>query len=138
MANEIKITLGVLAKKGNLDYRLESTAFTETIDAASPKGPCPGAITVTTSGTDADFSQLTNPGLCVMKNLDEDNYVTYGIYDTSTATFFPLGEILPGSTTQLRLSRGLGGEGVGTTGANTLRFVADTASCFVQVLAFES
>lgn len=136
MADEIRMQIGLSIKKGNLLYAIPSMAFTADIETDDPKGPVPGAITVTTTGTDVDFSELVNPAVCKITNLDDTNFVSYGVYDG--ASFHFLGEILPGETYVLRLSRYLGGTDPGTSGDNTLRFKANTASCIVQVEAFEA
>lgn len=145
MANEAQVrgSLQILKKSGAItliDYSSKPTVFKATVTGT--KGPAPGAFTVTVLGTDVDFSELTTPGLCVFKNLDPTNFVTYGIWDPENSKFFPLGELLPGEVYVLRLSRDLQEEfqtGTGTTGADTnrLRFKADTASLDVSVEAFE-
>lgn len=141
MSNEATIRSSLSIVKGNLDYSSKPSTFNA--DVAGTKGPCPGAFTATVAGTDCDFSQLTQPALCRIQNLDSTNYVTYGIWDPENSKFFPLGEVLAGETYVLRLSRDIQEEymtGTGTTGANTnrLRFKADTASVEVLVEAFEA
>ena len=136
MANEARIQIGLTIKKGNLNYVLPSTAYTATITTDDPKGPVPGALTVTTAGVDVDFSELVTPGLCKITNLDDTNFVSYGVYDG--ANFHYLGEMLPGETYVFRISRYLGGTDPGTSGDNTFRLQANTASCIVQVEAFEA
>jgi hypothetical protein len=137
MASEARITTSLQIKKGNLFYQNQPQAFIA--DMEGDKGPSPGAITVGTAGTDVDFSELAQPGLCRIMNLDEANFVTFGIWD---GEFHPLGELLPGESYVLRISRELGSEfgvGTGTSGSgNTLRFKADTAACDVLVEAFEA
>ena len=93
-------------------------------------------------GTDVDFSELTIPGLCRLMNLDATNFIEFGIWDPEGGVFYPLGEIGPGKTYTIKLSRNLQeefGTGTGTTGADTnrLRIKADTAACNVLVEAFE-
>lgn len=146
MANEAQVrgSLQILKKSGTItliDYGSKPTTFQATVTGT--KGPVPGAFTVTVLGTDVDFSELTTPGLCVFKNLDPTNFVTYGIWDPENSKFFPLGELLPGEVFPIRLSRDLQEEfqtGTGTTGADTnrLRFKADTVSLDVSVEAFEA
>jgi hypothetical protein len=77
-------------------------------------------------------------------NLDADNFFAYGIWDPEGHTFYPLGELLVGEFTILRLSRDLQEEygtapGTGTIGADTnrLRLKAHTAACIALVEAFE-
>lgn len=139
MANEATINLGFSIIKTGLTYRPASVQFRVDVDGA--KGPSPGAITVSTYGTDVDFSQLITPGLCLLTNLDTVNYVEYGIYNG--VEFYPLGEIGPGETYPLKLSRNLleayigTGTGTDAVGASSLRIKANTASCDVVVAAFE-
>lgn len=133
VVTSLTITASNVAK-----YISQPAQFSATI--ASFKGPSPGAILVSTSGTDVDLSQLASYGLCAIRNDDADNYVEFGIWDG--ATFFPLGELLPGECFIIRLSRNLGNEygvGTGTTGPgiNTWRFKANTAACIVVIEAFQ-
>lgn len=145
MANEATIRSSLQIFKGTdpiqLQYLSRPDSFTATVTGA--KGPVPGAIQATIAGVDVDFSELTQPGLCRIVNLDATNFVTWGIWDPEIAKFFPLGEILPGEFYVIRLSRLLSAElgtGAGTTGPNTnkLRLKADTASVNVSVEAFEN
>ena len=140
MSNEAQIRSSLSIVSDNLTYRSQPTAYNA--DVAGSKGPVPGAIAVSTVGTDVDFSELTTPALCKIQNLDDTNFVEYGIWDPEGSTFYPLGELLPGEFSVLRLSRNLQqefGTGTGTTGADTnrLRFRADTATLQVSVEAFE-
>lgn len=138
MANEATIRTSLMIKKGNIFYQSNPTAFKANVTGT--KGPVPGAVSIaaTVTGTDIDFSELVTPGLCRLQNLDATNFVTYGIWDG--VSFFPLGELLPGETYVLRLSRYLGEEFAGTgtpADVNTFRMKADTAACNVLVEAFE-
>lgn len=140
MANEARITSFFHINKGNLKYSPIATSFFA--DVTGTKGPVPGAITVTPTGVDVDFSELTTPGLWRISNLDATNYVTYGTWDPETTKFYPHGELLPGEFFTYRLSRDLGNEYDATTGTagpitNTLQFRADTADCVVVIEAFE-
>lgn len=136
MANEATIRTSLMIKKGNIFYQSNPTAFKANVTGT--KGPVPGAIAVSTTGTNIDFSQLVTPSLCRLMNLDATNFVTYGIYDG--ASFFPLGELLPGESYVLRLSRFLGEEFIGTgtpADVNQFRMKADTSACNVLIEAFE-
>ena len=140
MSREANITSSLQITKGNLTYQSLPPGFSA--DVAGAKGPTPGSVSVSTDGTDVDFSQLTTPGLCRIMNQDASNFVTYGTWDPDDSTFRPLGELKPGESFILRLSRQLGqvqGVGVGTVEPtnNTLRLKADTAACNVLVEAFE-
>lgn len=140
---QIRSSLQITKKTGaveQINYQGKPTSFNA--DVAGTKGPVPGAVTATVAGTDVDFSQLTTPTLCRLQNQDATNFVEYGVWDPEGNTFYPLGELLPGETYVLRLSRNLQqefGTGTGTTGAETnrLRLKADTASVNVLVEAFE-
>lgn len=106
------------------------------------QGPVPGAVLVTTEGTDIDLSELTTPGLCEIHNQDDTNFVTVGIWDPEGSKFYPMDEVGPGEKYPKKLSRDLQeefGTGTGTTGADTnrLRIKADTDPCVVYVGAFE-
>lgn len=140
MADEAIVRSSLQIKAGNVNYQSQPTAFKA--DVTGRKGPVPGAIAVSTDGTDVDFGELTTPGLCRIQNLDPTNFVEYGIWEPATSTLYPLGELLPGETYILRLSRNLQEEYLGTgTGTsaptNRLRFKANTAACNVVVEAFE-
>lgn len=141
MANEATVRTSLQIRTGNITYQSQPSAFQA--DVAGAKGPTPGAFTVTTLGTDCDLSELSQAGLCRIQNLDETNYVEYGIFDPQTNLFYPLGELLPGESYVLRLSRNIleeyVGTGTGTTGpTNTFRFKSNTAECDVLVEAFEA
>lgn len=142
MPNEASIRTSLQILKGKLDYQSRPTTFTTNIDAANPSGPSPGAITISVLGTDVDLSELNNPSLCRIQNLDATNFLEYGIWDPESSTFYPLGECLKGESYVLRLSRNIQeefGTGTGTTGADTnrLRLKADTASVEALVECFE-
>lgn len=140
MANEATVTASLQINKGNLQYHSRPTTWRA--DVTGSKGPTPGAVTVPVTGVAIDFSELTTPGLCRVANTEGTggNYVTYGIHDGSL--FHPLGELLPGESFPLRLSRDLGEEhsdvGTGTTGTvNQLYFKANGGPVNVLVEAFE-
>ncbi len=144
MANEAQIRTSLRVKVGNLWYQSNPQAFNA--DVAGAKGPTPGAIAVALTPTLIDFTQLdTLGGLCRLMNLDEDNYVEWGLFNSDTSEFYPLGEILPGETYIIRLSRLLGteqpaaGTGTGTSGsAISMRLKATVAPCNVLVEAFDA
>lgn len=142
MAKEITVQASLQIKNGNLNYRSNPTAFNDDASGADPKGPTPGAVTISTAGTDVAFGELITPGWCKLQNLDADNYVEYGIFSPTLNAFLVLGELGPGEVTVLKFSRNLleqySGAGSGTTGPiNRFRMIANTASCYVSVEAFE-
>ncbi len=148
MANEARVTAGLqILKRRSTDNRpliqYNGQPSTFLVDVDGTKGPVPGSISVALAGTDVDLSELTQPGLCKMTNQDDENYVEYGIREPSTTTFYPLGEIGPGESYVIKLSRNLQEEyqGVGTAtsaATNFLHFKANTAPVNVLIEAFES
>ena len=147
MSDEATIRSSLLVRKVVddvlvLNYQSQPVAFVADVDGT--KGPTPGAITVSKFGTDVDLSQLTTPGLCRIMNMSSSGYIEYGIYDPdSPAQFIPLGEMLPGETFVLRLSRFLGsqlgtGSGTAVTGSGArLRLKAVPNASTALVEAFE-
>lgn len=130
------------AGAGNLNYKPGLTSFLG--DMLGTKGPTPGVLSISTAGTDVDFSQLnTYGGLCEIANLDATNFLTWGIWNVANSLFFPVGEVLPGEQYVLRLSRFFGedyqGVGTGTDAstANRLRLKANTATIVATVKAFD-
>jgi len=154
MSAEIQIRLSISINKGNLQFQSYPQGFQA--DMAGQKGPVPGVITVAVTHTEVYFTQagsgcnagigtLVQPGYCWIQNLDQTNFVIFGIYDADTITFFPLGELLPGELTLFRLSRYLGqelkpgtGTGIADMGTSFLSFKADIAPCNVMVLEFDT
>lgn len=142
MAQEIKVRVSLNIRKGNLQYQNQPQSFNFDMVTSLPKGPVPGAFTVPTYGVACDLSELTTPGVCLIRNLDETNYVEYGIRDPNTGVFYPFGELGPGQSYPIVLSRnlleGYTDTGTGTSGpTNQLWFKANTSSCNVSVEAFE-
>jgi hypothetical protein len=141
MADEATLRISLSIRKGNLTYQSQPTAFNA--DVTGTNGPAPGAFNVSTDGTNVDLSELTTPGLCRLMNLDDTNYVEWGVWDPDTSRFYPLGEILPGESYVIRLSRHLTSEYAATGTSvpdtnNTLRLKANTAACKCVVEAFEA
>ena len=138
MANEASVQSGfsIVKKSGSItqiNHRTLPASFRVTVTGT--KGPTPGAIEVTTSGAEVDLSELTTPGLCRLMNMDDTNFVTYGILDVDGNTFHGFGELGPGESYVFKLSRDIG-LGLGTA-YESLFLVADTATCDVLVEAFE-
>lgn len=147
MANEARITVGlsILKRSGSitqLNYNPPMSVVTATVTGT--KGPTPGALTIPTGGKVIPLNELVTPGLCVLRNLDDTNYVEYGMLLTETGDFIPLGEILPGESYVLRFSRNAREAyeetGTGTTGTSGAAFFmkANTADVNVSVEAFEA
>jgi len=141
MSREGTVNQSLSIIKDNLDYRSkQGNSFN--FDVSIGKGPSPGAITVTGAGTDVDFSELTTPAVCRITNLDDTDFVEYGIYDSVTGELYLLGEVLPGETWPFRLSRNLGssissGTAIVDTG-HTLRIVSNNGPVNVLVEAFDA
>lgn len=146
MANEARVNMTLTIRKTSgsiiqIDWRSSPGAYTA--DVAGTKGPTPGALTIPVGGEAVSFDELDTPGLCFLMNNDDENYVTYGIWDIANDLFHPLGELLPGEFQIIRLSRILQqeftGTGTGTTGPDNRFFMkADTAPVNVTVAAFEA
>lgn len=140
MSNEATVRTGMQIIVGGLTYRPPTAAFNVNVSAA--KGPTPGLVVVPILGVNVDFSELTVPGLCRIINYDTTNFVTYGLGDSVTNEFYPLGEIGPGESYIIKLSRNLSIDqdelttGTGS-GVKAFRLVADSAPCNCSVEAFE-
>lgn len=122
MTNEATIRASLAVIQGNVNFRSNPQSFTA--DVTGSAGPGPGLVSATAAGVDIDLSAFTTPAFCVLRNLDQTNFVEYGIWDG--VSFYPLGEIQPGEFYIIRLARNLTreyGTGTGTTGTaiNRLR-----------------
>lgn len=143
MANEARIQVSLQITKGNLNFRSYPTAFMADIENGF--GPSPGAITVTPEGVDVDLSVFTEPGWALLINLDEDNYVDYGLYDADSLMFYFWGRLKPGMPACFELSPRFGEQhydtGTSTSVSdsnNRLRFIANNANCNVLVNIFDN
>lgn len=139
MADEALVRCSLQITKGNLKYRPRVNAFNVDVDGS--KGPSPGFFLVSTTGQPVDLSQFTTPGLVKIRNVDDTNYVEWGLNDGTT--FRPVGEILPGEEYVFRFSRNLGETedvpGTGSTGGvESFYMRANTAAVGVEVDAFEA
>lgn len=123
MANEIQTKLRVACKNGYFDQKFEPPQIAADQTAQGAHAP---VVIVGTSEADLDFGDLATPGVICLRNLDADNYVTYG--PSSGGSMVGFLELPPGDVARLRLSR---------TGP-TWRWIADTAPVKVQVFALES
>lgn len=146
MANEGRLTSQLTIQKRDsttgrylVNYRHGGGSFT--FDFGGSGGPFVGSFLVSVSGTDVNLSQVTTPGMARFVNQDPTNYVVWGPYDPDTDAFYPVGELLAGEEYCLRLHRFLNQERTGTgtlPGYNaSLRFMANTASCWVTVDVFD-
>lgn len=146
MAREITVrsSLSIRVPAVAFDYRSAPTQFVADLVTATPKGPTPGAITVGTSHTVIDLSQLTTPGMAWLQNQDDENFVEVGVYLSWLSLFIPVLELLPGETYPVRLARFLGEDLDPTTGTGTadshvpqLAMKAVGGACIVRVDVFE-
>lgn len=143
MSNEANIQsrLSVRKLSGSsvlLDYTSGQASFVA--DVNGTKGPTPGAVTISTAGTNIDLTALTTPGFCRISNQDATNYFEWGIKDASSGIFYPMGEVLPGESYVIRLSRNVGEEYYSTTGTdagNSVHCKANTASVVALIECFE-
>ncbi len=140
MADEATIQSSLLIRAGNISYQSQPVSFRATVTGR--KGPVPGCIRVPITGVSVNFTELVLPSLCRIQNLDVTNFVTVGIWDPNSATFYPVLDLLAGESYVMRLSRFMQsdlGTGSGTDGGsgNRLRLRADTAACNVVIEAFE-
>lgn len=141
--NQTSFSFSLDIRKNNLVWRPQPFNYRGTV-SGTERGPYPGALLVSTAGVDVDLTQLTTPGLTIIRNLDSSalttHYIEAGIWDGTK--FYPLMELMPGEAYPLRLSRYLGnayGSGTGTTGSGKrLRLKACGAAAYASVEAFEA
>lgn len=126
MANEATVQANLKIAKGNLDYQSRPVSFQDDVAASSPTGPSPGSLAVTTGGVNVSFGELTTAGWCRFMNLDDTNFVEFGLWISSV--FHPFLELPPGASEVVKISRNVG----------TVRGRADTATCECLVEAFEA
>jgi hypothetical protein len=138
MANEatINCSLGIVQPGGIGTWRSNIGTFRANV--LGTLGPTPGGIVATAAGNDVSFGSLVTPALIVLENYDPVNYFEFGIYDSSTTTYYPLGEVQAQEGYIFRLSRRLGftesNVGTGTIGlGKTFRIKAPDGpvNCFV-------
>ena len=121
MANEITVTARVRVSNGNYTF---DKNLSKTDDQTTAAGGNPGVVTIGTSEEDISFGDLTDPGVCILQNLDDTNWVEYGKKDGS-GNMQAIGVLrAEGLPHLIELRNGA-----------TLRMKADTASCKVLILA---
>lgn len=140
MANEATVTSTLSINQDGIQYRSpQPNRFLA--DVSVMRGPVPGAFPCSMDGTDLDLSLLTTPGLCCLQNLDATDYVTLGVYDPTSDTFFPVLELLPGEVYVVRLHRFVNRESTGTGTQvdydSRLQLRANAGEVWVRVDAFE-
>lgn len=131
MSNEILINSTIQVKNGNLWY--PATSGSLQADMANVGGPTPGSIVVATTSTGTKIevaAELTQPGWIRLQNLDDTNFVEWGIFDSS---FLPVGELLPGEHCIFRISRNYS-----AGGTRSMRARADTAYLKLRADCFDT
>lgn len=148
MGNEATITVGLVINKTGLQVLPFSLSFQA--DVIGTKGPSPGSIEVSVTGTNVSFAALAVPGWGFIYHQGRadgveattDNYVDYGSWDGTASLFRPLFRLYPGQAVPVQFSPDLGEElpGTGTLGTedNPLRFRAHGAACNILIAAFEA
>lgn len=139
MANELRMTISVNVKKGNVNENISETFVASLTNA---EGPTPGYVVVPQLGVDVDLSELTTPGVCVIKNVHATYSLMVGISDG--VEFYPMFNLAPGESCGGPLSQFIGtsldatGTGTGTydTGTYTLHLVGLGGASAAQVKAF--
>lgn len=122
MAGEIVIQMSVDVANGNLLVRIPMQRLS--IDQTTARGGLPGMQVIGTSHESVAVGDLVSPGWVWLKNLDETNYVQFGV-DVSS-TFYPLGKLKPGESAVWRLEP-----------SATLYLRADTAACACQIIVLD-
>lgn len=121
MANEIKLSVNVRVVNGDYKNRFDMGQLS--IDQAA-QGAQSGVIDVGTTAEDLPVGDVSTPGLLILKNLDDTNFVEIG--KSVSATFEKMGRLKPGDPLVMRVAAGV-----------TLQLKADTAACNVQYLLLE-
>lgn len=146
MADEINATIRMSVRKTSTSGAIilidEDHTATFNMNMGDRLGPAPGLQRIPTTGKDIDLSELNVPGPCFIKNMDQTNFVTYGIKEPATGKFYPWGDLRPGEASLFRFSKYLGEEFIGIgTGTdptpNTVHFMANTAAVQVYIGAYE-
>lgn len=120
MANEIRITLQLQVINGDFkDGFTYSDQWDQTAIGASA-----GVQIVGTSAENLDLGDVATNGVLVLHNLDDTNFVTYGLNDS--AAIKACGKIKPGEVALLRLVPGI-----------DLMCQADTADVKLRFLLLE-
>jgi hypothetical protein len=126
--NGLRVTAQLGITAGGTQYQSRPTAFTADIINDPCVGPTPGAFVVPIQGTQCSLAALNGLfGLCRICNLEDKTAepyraFEYGITDPTTHKFYPLGEVWPGESYVVRLSRYIQqdtGTGTGTAPSGT-------------------
>ena len=121
MANEIQINVAVQVRNGFLIDQF-NPGMLQVDQAAVGRG---GSVQIIgTSEEVVSFGDVATNGYCILRNLDETNYVTYGPEDTGAMV--TLGKLNPGEFAILRIAPTV-----------VMRALADTADVKLEVRLYE-
>lgn len=121
MANELTFSYSIVHTK---DPRVPFRP-TQTIQCdQTGQGVYSNTLTIGTSAEDVNFGDVV-PGLVILTNLDDTNYVQYGMSDGGTIKI--LGRLYPSKRVPAMFF---------LEPSATLRMIANTASCKVHVQAY--
>lgn len=141
MANEFTMRHVASLRNANNNYQTPPNKSGYQFNQENEGGPIVGEITIATTGTDIDLSELGVPGYWEGWNLDPTNAVELCIHDGSVA--HPFAELPPGGGLQRGLfprtlgdERGVPGTGT-TTKVNSLMGIAYNSSCKIVLFIFE-
>jgi len=124
MASEITISMTIACINGDYNYRRSLSG--EQFDQAA-QGASSGIQEIGFGGHEAiEVADLGTEGWLFMRNLDDTNFVDFGI--EVAAAFEPVGRMEPGEPAMFRLSKDAGA---------TLFAQADTAACNVEYMILE-
>lgn len=122
MANEIQTTLNVAVVNGNFRQTFAPGTIQITQAAQGAHSPI---VSVGTSEEDLTTGDVGTLGVLCLRNLDTTNYVQWG--PKSGGAMVAIGRIKAGEVAFLRLEPGI-----------TIRWIANTAACKVQVMLLEN
>jgi len=122
MANEIQVTANVAVVNGNFRQTFAPGTLQITQTAQGAYSPI---VSVGTSEEDLSIGDIGTLGWLCLRNLDTTNYVQWG--PKSAGSMVAAGRIKAGEIAILRLEPGI-----------TLRWIANTAACKVQVMLLEN
>lgn len=122
MANEISHTTNIQVIKGS--FRETFAPSRVQLDMAGAGGGNPGMVAIGTSEEDISFGADVTPGLVIIQNLDDTNFVQYGPKNASNV-IQDFCKLLPGHHHIIYLDTGV-----------TLRMIADTAPCNVLIKGY--
>lgn len=127
MADELQLTVTLRhTKLPKVNFASGSITFDQT-----GYGVASVIQEIGTSEEDVDLAQLDTEGICILYNLDATNYVTWGKKDGSN-NMQAIGKLGP--------TVGTGSCPIAVFGFNagaTLRMLANTAACKVQIICYE-